>query len=71
VCVNYNIEIRDISSGTTIREQEQHHVRYFFPSELEGKLRAAGFEAVRFGEWLTGEVLSDSTFGVYVLATAR
>jgi SAM-dependent methyltransferase len=71
VCVNYDIEIRDITSGTATREREQHYVRYFFPSELESKLRAFGFEVVRFGEWLTGEVPSDSTFCAYVLARAR
>jgi SAM-dependent methyltransferase len=71
VCVNYDIEIRNIASGRTTREREEHFVRYFFLNELESRLAAFDFEVERFGEWLTGDPPSDSTFGVYALAKAK
>lgn len=71
VCVNYDIEIKNIASGETTRGQEQHFVRYFFLNELESKLVASRFELIRFGEWLTGSFPSDTTFGVYGLAKAK
>lgn len=71
VRVNFDIETTNIASGESIREQEQHIMRYFFPVELETLLGRFGFEVVRFGEWLTGGPPSDKTFGVYALAKAK
>jgi len=71
VCVNYDMEIEDISSGETAREREQHVVRYFFPDEIQNQLAECGFEVVHIGEWMTGYHPLDNTFGVYFLAKAK
>jgi SAM-dependent methyltransferase len=71
VRVNYDIEIENVASGEIVREREQHAIRYYFADELERCLGSCGFRVVRFGEALTGEVISDSKFSVYVLARAR
>jgi SAM-dependent methyltransferase len=71
VCVNYDIKVTNLVSGETTREREQHVIRYFFPRQLESKLTTSGFEVEHFGEWLTGNPPSDSTFGVYVVARAK
>jgi len=71
VYVNYDIEIKNATSGEIVREQEQHVVRYFFPDEVEDYLVASGFEVVRVGEMLTRRPPSDSTFSVYALAKVK
>jgi SAM-dependent methyltransferase len=71
VRVNYDIEIRKIKSGETIREREQHLVRYFFPKEIQDLLSVCGFDVVRNGEWMTGKRPTDNSFSVYVLAKAK
>jgi SAM-dependent methyltransferase len=70
VCVNYNIEIRNTLSADVIRESEQHFVRYFFPEEIKSRLLEAGFQLLRFGEWMTGNPPSDDTFSVFAVAKA-
>jgi SAM-dependent methyltransferase len=71
VCVNFDIEIKNIASGEIVREREQHHVRYFFLDELESCLVSCGFEVIRFGEALIGGPPSDTTFSAYALARAQ
>jgi SAM-dependent methyltransferase len=71
VCVNYELEMRNSASGETTRQREQHVVRYLFCDELKEWLAICGFEIVRFGEWLTDNPPSDSTFSVYALAKAK
>ena len=59
VRVNYDIEIRKITSGETIREREQHLVRYFFQKEIQDLLSVCGFDVVHNGEWMTGKRPTD------------
>lgn len=68
VYVNYDIEIT--LGGGVSRESEQHCVRYFFLEEIKSRLLEAGFQVVRFGEWVTGTPPSDDTFSVFALAKA-
>src|SRR5262249_20359670 len=71
VCVIFDIEIMNIASGEIVREREQHHLRYFFPDELESCLVSRGFEVIRFGDTLTKRPPSDTTFSAYVLARVK
>jgi hypothetical protein len=71
VCVNHDLKITNLVSGRTTREREQHFVRFFSSKRLESKLTTSGFEVKRFGEWLTGNPPSDSTFGIYAIAMAK
>jgi SAM-dependent methyltransferase len=71
VSINYDIEIKNIASGETIREWEQHVIRYFFCDEVIDRLGRSGFEIVNFGEWLTGNPPSDTSFSVFALARAK
>ena len=52
------------------RIQETHAMRYFFVPDLEAALQATGFNAIEWGEWLTGLPPTRESFGVYVVALA-
>jgi SAM-dependent methyltransferase len=71
VRVNYDIEIRNVANGETIREREQHVVRYFFLDEIQKRLEGCGFEVVHIAQWMTGRRPSDNTFSVYALAKVK
>jgi SAM-dependent methyltransferase len=71
VLVNYDIKIRNLASRETIREQERHVVRYFFPDEIQNRLAKCGFEVVDIGEWMTGKHPRDDSFSVYALAKLK
>jgi SAM-dependent methyltransferase len=71
VRVNYEIEIKNIANRETIREQEQHVVRYYFLDEIQDRLAVCGFEVEQIGEWMTGKVPTDNTFSVYALTKVK
>ena len=68
VDVHYRLLVEERASGRLQRLSETHRMRYFFQPELEHFLALAGFEVLRFEEWLTGAPLSADTWGALVAA---
>ena len=68
VTVNYEMLCSDRNGGNLFTFSERHPMRYFFLPELEFMLKDAGFESVRFMEFLTGQPPSEQTWGVCAVA---
>jgi SAM-dependent methyltransferase len=60
----------DVEEDGRLTASEQHIMRYFFPDGLSRDLRAAGFEPLEIGEWLTGAPPHDKAFGIFAAARA-
>jgi SAM-dependent methyltransferase len=71
VTVNYTIfaESKRDASLTTV--QEDHHMRYLFPSEVQFLAQHTGFSLLRTEEFLTGEAPSENSWGVAYLLQKR
>jgi hypothetical protein len=67
VTVTYTLFVESKQSGQLHRFEEQHEVRYFFPTEMETLASQTGFSVERSEEFLTGAVPSDKTWGVAYL----
>ena len=68
VTVNYEMICTDKKDRTTFTFSERHPMRYFFLPELDFMLKKAGFESVRFMEFLSGLPPSEQTWGVCAVA---
>ena len=55
VDVNYSFNVKFKQSRTKQEFSETHRVRYFFFPELEFLLKSAGFEIVKFTEWMNDQ----------------
>jgi SAM-dependent methyltransferase len=70
VSVRFDIEKTDLESNAVDTNSETHVMRYFFEAEIEKALEMTGFKLVELAEWLTGDVPSEKSFGVYAVAHA-
>lgn len=70
VDVKYHLFVRSKTSGNVAEIHELHSMRYFFLPELEAILAHNGLELIAAEEWLSGEKVTDSSWGVCVVAKA-
>jgi SAM-dependent methyltransferase len=63
VQVDYEIFVRESDNAVYRSIREQHRMRYFFATEIAQLARRFGMNVERSEEWLTGKVLSESTWG--------
>ncbi|MFH7245463.1 MAG: class I SAM-dependent DNA methyltransferase [Spirulina sp.] len=68
VTVNYEIFAEDKIQSNTHVLHECHRMRYFFLPELTAYLESAQLSQIEYMAWLTGEIPSLSTWGVYAIA---
>ena len=68
VDVNYRFFIRQPPSAQWELIEEAHHLRYLFRDDVLAACAAAGFELLLDEEWLSGQPLSDATWGACYLA---
>lgn len=66
--VNYQVVVTEKGTEKTTFLQESHDMRYYFVPEVERALQSAGFRLRAAEEWLTGQPLRTSTFGVCFVA---
>ena len=67
VIVRYNVTVESIHDERSESFQEEHHMRYFFPNEIESLARQGGFAVECCEEFLTGLPPSENTWGVCYL----
>ena len=67
VDVNYSIFIHDIYSNDLSLIEEKHSMRHFSIPEIDLLSELTGFERIRTEEFLTGNDISDDTWGVCVV----
>jgi SAM-dependent methyltransferase len=67
VVVKYEIQGEDRSSGQAVRFDEEHVMRYLFPTEVELLAQGCGLHVVMAEEFLTRQRPSSSTWGVAYL----
>jgi SAM-dependent methyltransferase len=67
VTVRYTVLVESKRDGHLTTFAEEHHIRYFFPSEIDLLANRTGFEVERSEEFLTGQPPSESTWGVAYL----
>ena len=65
VDVNYELAIRDKTTGVSEELRETHRMRYLFKSEIELFSRSSDMRLVECGEWLTGRPAGFDTWGAY------
>lgn len=65
VDVNYQVIVRDKTTSAVTELTETHRMRYLFLTEIELLARAAGLSVQASGEWLTGRIPNENTWGVY------
>jgi SAM-dependent methyltransferase len=68
VDVNYQVFIKDKTSGSVEELQETHRMRYLFKPELELLFDTSGFSPIEYQEWMTGCEVGLNTWGVYFVA---
>jgi len=64
VDVNYDLSIREHSTGKIDKIREQHRMRYLFLPEVRQYLQNAGLQYLFAEEWLTRSLPSPQTWGV-------
>jgi SAM-dependent methyltransferase len=67
VDVHYTMLVESKVDGKFVRFQEDHRMRYLFPTEIDMLARQTGFDVERGEEFLTGAKPSESTWGVAYL----
>jgi SAM-dependent methyltransferase len=67
VDVNYQVFIKDKSSGAFEEVQETHKMRYLFKPEVDSLLSNIQLELLAFGEWMTDRDAGFNTWGVYFI----
>lgn len=65
VDVNYQILIRDLSSGSIEETHEIHKMRYLFHPEVDLLLHECGLRMVSAGQWMTKREAGKDTWNVY------
>jgi len=68
VDVNYDVFVKEKSSGETSEIKEVHQLRYLFKPEVDILMAMNGMEVVEYGEWMTGKPAGSTTWGVYFVA---
>jgi len=67
VTVTYAIDCEDLATGERFGFEEEHPMRYLFPTEVDLLADASGFSRVKSEEFLTGRPPSEETWGVAYL----
>jgi SAM-dependent methyltransferase len=67
VNVHYTMLVESKSDGKFVSFQEDHRMRYLFPTEIDLLASQTGFDVERSEEFLTGAKPSESTWGVAYL----
>lgn len=67
VTVKFTFFVEDKKTGVISSFEELHPMRYFFPAEIQGHIKAAGLKLTETGEWLTRSSPSRDTWSVYYL----
>ena len=65
VDVNYQVFIKQKSTGTVEELQETHKMRYLFKPEINLLFAQSGFEYVESREWMTNREPGFNTWGTY------
>ena len=65
VDVNYQVFIKQKSTGTVEELQETHKMRYLFKPEINLLFAQSGFEYVESREWMTNREPGFDTWGIY------
>ena len=68
VQVNYTLFCEDTSSSSIHRIEETHHLRYWFPFEIEALLRTTGFEPIGHYAWLSTKPPASDVWAAYSVA---
>lgn len=68
VTVNYTLFCEDMDHGTIRRVDEAHHMRYWFPFEVDTALNASGFQPATHATWLTQDAPSSKSWAAYAVA---
>ncbi|MCP3371001.1 class I SAM-dependent DNA methyltransferase [Bradyrhizobium cajani] len=68
VFVNYTLFCEDMDRSTIRRVDETHHMRYWFPFEVEAILRRCGFEPTGSHAWLSDAAPNVKDWGAYTIA---
>lgn len=66
--VTYDITALNCRTGEKHSFRELHPMRYFFESELAKSLSSTGFTRINFEQFLTGDNISEDTWGVCCIA---
>ncbi|MBW7961149.1 class I SAM-dependent methyltransferase [Bradyrhizobium sp. BR 10261] len=68
VTVNYTLFCEDSDRASIRRVDEAHHMRYWFPFEIDAALAASGFEPGTHAAWLTLDAPSSKSWAAYTVA---
>jgi SAM-dependent methyltransferase len=68
VQVNYTLFCEDTARSAIHRIDETHHLRYWFPFEIEAMLAATGFEPIGHYAWLSTEPPNSQNWAAYSVA---
>jgi hypothetical protein len=68
VTVNYTLFCEDTKSATIRRVDEAHHMRYWFPFEIDAALQANGFQPAAHAAWLTQDAANSKSWAAYAVA---
>jgi SAM-dependent methyltransferase len=68
VQVNYTLFCENTARGTIQRIDEVHHLRYWFPFEIDAMLRATGFDPVGQYAWLSTQPPVSQNWAAYSVA---
>jgi SAM-dependent methyltransferase len=68
VNVNYQVLVFHKATGQTMTVIESHPMRYWFKSEIDRILEAAGFKTVDCMEWMTGRKVGQDTWNACFIA---
>jgi len=68
VVVNYTLFCEDQNKSEILRVDESHHMRYWFPFEIEAALRSAGLDVVGHFAWMSTEAPTSQNWSAYTVA---
>jgi len=71
VNVTYDISILDKKNNSTQKLHELHKMRYFFKPELELMLDICGFKTLHLEEFLSGNNISNQTWGICIIGEKK
>ena len=71
VDVNYELFVKEKTTGELATIKEVHPMRYFSLPEVEQYLAFAGLKLLYSAEWMTEQIPSDKTWGVCCVAVKR
>lgn len=71
VQVNYTLFCEDKARSTIHRVDEKHHLRYWFPFEIDILLASAGFETLGHYAWLSTEPPNSREWSAYSVARKK